>query len=521
MEKKVFYKSVSKNFTKVFAVSLVYFNLNSGNLAAQPFITEWFYRTGTSRINFYAHTSGAVNYVWKALPSGNAGTGTFSATTPQLVTLTVNVPPMNTVELSMAPDSLLRFYNYDPAISGFNPHVLNLMSVRQWGSVQWSSMEYAFAGCLLFDIAASDFPDLTNVTNMDWMFWRCQSLNSPNVSSWNVSNVTTMKGMFSKATSFNQSLVNWNVKNVTDMEQMFDSATSFNQHLIAWNTSSVKSMRKMFRYATSFDKPLANWNTSSVTDMSEMFAFSTAFNQSIGSWDVSNVVNMANMFENATSFNASIGGWNTSNVKDMARMFAKASSFNQNLSGWNVSNVITMQNMFDNAAAFNNSSIGAWVFNPSVNLIGMLDNSGIDCDNYSEILKNWDANPLTPNNLVLGASGLQYGTTAVSARNNLINVKGWTIYGDIASSLPCGPTTFVSSSNGVVNLVRYNDGKVFITGKGLKNVTVFDASGRIVASKNLNNENQTTLDHVQGIKGLVLLKIHTQDGMYNHKLILD
>ena len=44
-----------------------------------------------------------------------------------------------------------------------------------------------------------------------------------------LSNVTTMGGMFGNASSFNQPLNNWNVSNVEFMVGMFLGATSFNQ----------------------------------------------------------------------------------------------------------------------------------------------------------------------------------------------------------------------------------------------------------------------------------------------------
>ena len=41
------------------------------------------------------------------------------------------------------------------------------------------------------------------------------------ISSWDVSNVTNMEDMFYSASSFNQPLEKWDVSNVTNMEYMF------------------------------------------------------------------------------------------------------------------------------------------------------------------------------------------------------------------------------------------------------------------------------------------------------------
>ena len=41
------------------------------------------------------------------------------------------------------------------------------------------------------------------------------------ISSWDVSSVTSMEGMFAGATSFNQNISSWDVSNVTNMDRCF------------------------------------------------------------------------------------------------------------------------------------------------------------------------------------------------------------------------------------------------------------------------------------------------------------
>ena len=101
------------------------------------------------------------------------------------------------------------------------------------------------------------------------------------ISTWDVSNVTNMAWMFAEATSFNQPLNNWNVSKVTTMAMMFGEATSFNQPLDKWNVSNVTHMRAMFGGATSFNQPLNNWNVSKVREMNCMFWNADSFNQQL------------------------------------------------------------------------------------------------------------------------------------------------------------------------------------------------------------------------------------------------
>ncbi len=95
-----------------------------------------------------------------------------------------------------------------------------------------------------------------------------------------------------------------------------------------------------------------------------------------------------------------------------------------------------MQGIFLGASSFN-QSLENWSLNLNVNLTNALDNSGIDCMNYSSTLTGWAANTNTPGKRALGASGIFYGTNVVADRNYLINTKGWIINGDMMSSGIC------------------------------------------------------------------------------------
>lgn len=175
-------------------------------------------------------------------------------------------------------------------------------------------------------------------TNFLGLFYSRHTLNDPDISLWNVSNITDMGSMFHYTINFNQDIGNWNTSNVTSMQQMFAEALRFNQDIGGWNVSNVTNMQNMFFYTEDFDQDIGNWNVSKVTNMQRMFNQSQ-FNQDIGLWNTSNVTNMYAMFNNS-SFNQDIGLWNVSNVTDMTGMFSY-SHFNQDLSGWCVANIPT------------------------------------------------------------------------------------------------------------------------------------------------------------------------------------
>ena len=135
------------------------------------------------------------------------------------------------------------------------------------------------------------------------------------LANWDVSNATNMRYMFAHS-SFNQDLSGWGekVSNVTDMSYMF-SDSQFNQDIGNWDVSNVEFMEGMFA-ESQFNQDLSGWGekVSNVVSMKRMFAGSQ-FNQDIGDWDVSRVTNMKEMFK-GSNFTQDISGWDLVSVQD-------------------------------------------------------------------------------------------------------------------------------------------------------------------------------------------------------------
>ena len=176
----------------------------------------------------------------------------------------------------------------------------------------------------------------SKVTKMNQFFYQNYEFNQ-DISSWDVSNVTSMSGMFEKS-AFNQDISNWDVNNVTDMSGMFERS-AFNQDISNWDVSNVTDMYGMFKDNSAYNQSLESWDVSSVKKMGRMFESNSVFNQPINNWDVSSVNEMWSMFFNASNFNQPIVDWDVSSVINMYSMFS-GSSFNQAIGDWDVSNVL-------------------------------------------------------------------------------------------------------------------------------------------------------------------------------------
>lgn len=333
--------------------------------------------------------------------------------------------------------------NYTIAISGEFPRIafdntaegMKLLSVDQWGDIEWQTMSRAFAGCENMTITATDTPDLTAVTSMSDAFSGCRLLTA-GLADWDVSRVVNFSSMFFGCSVFDEDISSWDVSSAADMSSMFSGAILFDQDIGSWDVSSVTDMSGMFQFAFAFDQYIGDWDVSAVTSMSSMFDGAEIFNQNIGNWDVSAVNNMTGMFggvgqvltNRPSAFNQDIGRWDVSNVTDMGDMFLGAESFNQDISGWDVSSVQVMQSMFRDAEGFD-QDLGDWNLASVFRANFMFNDSGLSCSNYSSSLQGWAASDSTRAVGDFGARGLIYSAEAAEARMQLVEL-GWFISGD-------------------------------------------------------------------------------------------
>lgn len=345
---------------------------------AQAFITRW--KTdnpGTTPTQIQIPGVGNYQINWVDITNAsNNGTAVGDGTT--LVTF----PSAGTYEVSITGG--LTAMHFD---GGSDRE--KILSIEQWGNIQWLTMESAFERCENLVINATDAPDLSRVTDMSEMFYFAASLNQ-NINHWDVSHVTDMSYMFSQAATFNQPLNNWNVSNVTTMYYMFYQAEKFNQPLNNWNVGNVTNMSGTFYFTELFNQNINAWDVSNVTTMNHMFAGAKAFNQPLNSWNVSNVTDMGSMFGNCALFNQPLNNWDVSAVTDMSGMFSGASYFDQNIGMWDVSNVTNMRGMFFIDIYFN-QDISNWDVSNVTNMAYMFDYTYY----FDQPIGKWDVSNVT------------------------------------------------------------------------------------------------------------------------------
>ncbi len=140
---------------------------------------------------------------------------------------------------------------------------------------------------------------------------------------------------------------------------------------------------------------------SGVTELADFFGGAYNFDGYVGNWDVSSVTSLSGFLADGEEFSSGLSRWDVSQVSNFSDFLSGATNFNGDLSQWNVSNAVTMN--------------------------GMLSYTGISSENYSAALNAWSNLPGIQENVDLGAVNIFYNSSAVEARNFLVDEKGWII----------------------------------------------------------------------------------------------
>ena len=203
----------------------------------------------------------------------------------------------------------------------------------------------------LINISGLQYLNTSEVTDMEAMFFFCNSLTSLDVSGFDTRNVTNMAGLFSgcaKLTSLD--LSNFNTEKVTSMTAMFIFSNLSCIDVSSFNTSNVKSMGHMFADCSFINNiDVSHFNTDNVTDMSGMFASCRKLTSlDLANFNTSNVTSMAGMFLNCPELTeVNVSSFNTSNVKNMRFMFARCEKLTSlDLSNFDTHNVTQMDSLF-------------------------------------------------------------------------------------------------------------------------------------------------------------------------------
>ena len=250
---------------------------------------------------------------------------------------------------------------------------LTSLDLSSFNTSNVTDMHELFRGCnKLTSLNVSSF-NTSNVQRMDAMFYGCSGLTSLDVSNFNTSNVVLMTrtvdtvldyytgycggqevqiarnnelfrfGMFAQCSSLTSlDLSSFNTSKVTDMRGLFDGCKNLTSlNVSSFNTSNVKYMDAMFRGCSSLTSlDLSNFNTSHVVSMGDVHRF--FYNSgSAGQYGDYRYQTNGGMFENCTSLSSlDLSNFYTPNVARMYNMFYNCTHLTYlNLSNFDMSHL--------------------------------------------------------------------------------------------------------------------------------------------------------------------------------------
>ena len=118
-----------------------------------------------------------------------------------------------------------------------------------------------------------------------------------------ITSEASAKGLFSKTEI--KGMENWDVSNWTSMNGLFDSDKPIKSDLSYWDVSNVEDFRLAMQLETT-NPNINNWDVSKATNMSGFFSASSENKyiegMDLSGWDVSKVTNCGNFFGGITNW---------------------------------------------------------------------------------------------------------------------------------------------------------------------------------------------------------------------------
>ena len=234
-------------------------------------------------------------------------------------------------------------------------NLVTIENISYLNTSEMTDMSYMFYGCEnLQSLDVSNF-NTENVTDMSVMFRKCKNLQSLDVSNFNTAKVKNMDNMFADCWRLQSlDLSNFNTENVTNMQFMFYWCNNLQSLNVSnFNTAKVENMKGMFYSCSKLQSlDVSSFNTENVTDMYKMFYYCRNMQSlDLSNFNTENVTNMEDMFGQCRELQSlDLSSFNTANVENMSYMFEYCNKLNAIYASdkFTTSNVTSSNQMFYN-----------------------------------------------------------------------------------------------------------------------------------------------------------------------------
>lgn len=269
---------------------------------------------------------------------------------------------------------------------------LQNLDLSEWDTSAATTLFMMFLDCTSLQIQGLENWVTDHVTTMNRTFNGVQNAQL-NLNSWNTSANTSLEWCFGNAAAKSIEVSSWDVSHVTTMASMCAGAQSLTEFDVSrWQTSSLTSLEDAFRYASSLPAlAVSNWDTSRLTSLYQSFQYCAALQSlDVSKWNLENCTTLYCTFNGCSSLmGLNPSGWNTASVTNMRWTFGSCSAIQTlDVSGWKTDAVHRMDHLFYDMASLESldlSGPGSWNTKNASDLQAMfLENPKLSAVNLSE-----------------------------------------------------------------------------------------------------------------------------------------
>lgn len=171
------------------------------------------------------------------------------------------------------------FLNEGSDVPGWYPaksaDIKTVVFKRNFRDARPTTCSLWFGSCTnLTSIEGLENLNTSDVTSMDYMFYKCEQLRALDLSGFNTEKVENMSDMFSNCKNLETlNLSSFKTNNLTNMSEMFLECNKIAQlDLSGFNTSGVKALDQVFKRCYALKSlDLSSFDTKLVTEMSSLF----------------------------------------------------------------------------------------------------------------------------------------------------------------------------------------------------------------------------------------------------------
>lgn len=171
------------------------------------------------------------------------------------------------------------FLNEGSDVPGWYPaksaDIKTVVFKRNFRDARPTTCSLWFGSCTnLTSIEGLENLNTSDVTRMDYMFYKCEQLRALDLSGFNTEKVEDMRDMFSNCKNLETlNLSSFKTNNLTNMSEMFLECNKIAQlDLSGFNTSGVKALDQVFKRCYALESlDLSSFDTKLVTEMSSLF----------------------------------------------------------------------------------------------------------------------------------------------------------------------------------------------------------------------------------------------------------